>query len=102
MHEFFRVGLWRISENGRGFETGTPTTGLVTLSFEQVAGLLVTHEPALQDFLRQLSAAMHNRFGDNKFLEETVASHNIRHPQMPVLKVPDHRTPQPRDKDDGY
>jgi hypothetical protein len=102
MNDLIRVSPWRISEDGSQFETGQPSTGMVTLSSEQAIALLVTNEPALQDFLRKLSTAMHNRFGDNKFLEETVVAHHLRHPQEPGPKMPDHRTPQTFDKGDGY
>lgn len=102
LSQFFHIGQWRISENGRQFETGNPSTGMATIDFEQATALLVTNEPALADFLRQLSTAMHNRFGDNKFLEETVTAHRLRHPQGPAPEMPDHRQPQPFDKGDGY
>lgn len=81
MDQFFHVSEWSLSEFARRFETGSPSTGMVAIDYEQVISLLVTNEPALQDFLRLLSTAMHNRFGDNKFLEETVAAHRLRHPQ---------------------
>jgi len=83
MHEFFRVGPWRISENGCGFETGTPTTGLVTLGFDQLAGLLVTNEPALTAFLQELSRASANRFGEEDFLVRQLGTYTNVQPTPP-------------------
>jgi hypothetical protein len=75
---------------------------MVAIDYEQVISLLVTNEPALQDFLRLLSTAMDQRFGDNSFLERAVADYKLRHPTVPAPKLSDHRTPQPHDKGDGY
>lgn len=68
MREFFPAGQWRISSDGRGFETGAPTTGMVTLGFEQMAGLLVANEPALKTSLEALAQASARRFGEEDFL----------------------------------
>lgn len=104
MTGFFHVGLWRISEDGRHFETGAPSTGMVRLGFDQMAGLLVTNEPALKASLEELAAASVRRFGEEDFLVRLLIAYTGTPfpPPTPAESVRQTRPPQPFDKEDGH
>jgi hypothetical protein len=97
--------LWRISEDGCSFKTGDLIAGtMVTIGFSQIAGLLVTNEPAFQNFLRELASASTKRFGEQDFLARLLSTYaGVQATSPPLAKlVNEIRPPQPSDKGDGY